>query len=333
MIWWIVLLLILPFHLEAQEFEGEGPLPARNFQPIQQIFLNLPFERAQVLAPGRWRLYVESAESNEIATNQGRVEAALKFEQNRTVLGGAIGVHAGWEAGMEVPFLSRFGGFLDPPIDFVEDLFGLSNVERKMWPDNSFGAYSVDRDGKPLFRGQRQYMELGDISFFTKHAVWQPEVGPRVSLRAAVKAPTGRSSSMFGSGKMDFGLGLAAEQQALSWLVVYANVALIYPMGPITPQRLTLNPIVTQGLAVEGQLGKGFSVVFQQGMYTSPFHGLDTRVLEGTVVELALGLNWRCADFLFQLGGIENVSGVAQAADFTLLARLVFSPRYLDLAL
>ena len=26
-------------------FSGQGPLPVRNFQPIQLIFLNLPFER------------------------------------------------------------------------------------------------------------------------------------------------------------------------------------------------------------------------------------------------------------------------------------------------
>ena len=98
---------------QAEEFTGGGPLPVRNFQPIQLIFLNLPFERAQVLAPAEFELHFDSAESNEIATNQEDVQALLKFETNRTVLGGSVGVLRGLEVGLDVPFISRFGGFLE----------------------------------------------------------------------------------------------------------------------------------------------------------------------------------------------------------------------------
>src|SRR5215510_2355098 len=73
-------------------FTGSGPLPVRNFQPIQLIFLNLPFERAAVIPEHTLAVRLESAESNEIATNQEDVQAVLKFETNRTVLGGSFGV-------------------------------------------------------------------------------------------------------------------------------------------------------------------------------------------------------------------------------------------------
>ena len=56
-----------------------GPMPVRNYAPIQQLFLNLPFERAVTQAPGTFRLYLESVESNVISTEQGYVEALLKF--------------------------------------------------------------------------------------------------------------------------------------------------------------------------------------------------------------------------------------------------------------
>lgn len=308
----------------AQDFLGAGPLPARNFQPIQQIFLNLPFESARVLAPGALRLRLESAESNEIATEQKSVEAILKFEQNRTVLGAAIGLLPGWEIGLDIPFLSRFGGFLDPPIDTIEDLFGASNPERTLFPNNSFGGYTVTRNGTLLFNGKKQYLELGDLWVSGKYLLWHPDDGPVVSLRGAIKAPTGRPSSVWGSGKPDFGLGLAADYQPLRWLVLYGNTSCIYPLGPITPGRLTLNPIVTEAVAFEARLGWGFSALLQQELYTSPFHGNDTPVLDGTVVELALGVNWQWQGLVLQLGGIQNVSGVAQAADFTLLLRLVW---------
>ena len=41
-----VVLLALSSPLEASEFEFAGPAPTRNFQPIQLIFLNPPFETA-----------------------------------------------------------------------------------------------------------------------------------------------------------------------------------------------------------------------------------------------------------------------------------------------
>src|SRR5512140_2376265 len=137
----------------AAEFDGAGPLPVRNFQPIQLIFLNLPFERARTLAPGHFALHLESAESNEIATNQEGIQALLKFETNRTVLGGAVGVAPGLEVGLDIPFISRFGGFLDPFVNETEDLFGTSNIERHIYPDNSFGGFSVRRDNTVLFEG------------------------------------------------------------------------------------------------------------------------------------------------------------------------------------
>src|SRR5262249_2978316 len=130
---------------DEETFTGEGPLPVRNFQPIQLIFLNLPFERARVQAPGQYELHLESAESNEIATAQEDVQAVLKFETNRTVLGGSVGVGRNVEIGLDVPFISRFGGFLDPFVDSVEDFFGTSNPERRLFPNNTFGGFHVER--------------------------------------------------------------------------------------------------------------------------------------------------------------------------------------------
>jgi hypothetical protein len=315
----VVILLSLAQPARAQ---FGGPLPERNFQPIQQIFLNLPFERARVTAPGGFRLHLESAESNEIATEQGDVQAILKLEQNRTVLGGALGVAPGLEVGLDVPFLSRFGGFLDPEVDSIEDLFAVRNPERSLFPNNSFGGFNVQRHGVTLFDGHRQYLELGDLWFSAKYELWRPQPNTIVALRGAIKLPTGRAGGVFGSGEPDFGAGLAAEYQALSWLMLYGNTNLVYPVGPITPGDLTLNPIVSEGVAFEGYLGRGVSLLLQQAFYTSPFHGLGTEVLDGNVVELAAGLNWSCEPFLIQLAGIDNVSGVAQAADLTLLLRL-----------
>src|SRR6266849_5494383 len=99
----LLLAAVRPLVADADAFTGAGPLPVRNFQPIQLIFLNLPFERAQVLPAGALEVHLESAESNEIATNQEGVQALLKFETNRTVLGGSYGAAPDLQVGLDVP--------------------------------------------------------------------------------------------------------------------------------------------------------------------------------------------------------------------------------------
>lgn len=322
----LVLLQSLACTRSAAAFTGFGPIPTRNFQPVQQIFLNMPFDRAQVLAPGEVLLRVESAESNVIATNQVQLDAVLKFEQNRTVLGATYGLAEDWNVALDIPILSRFGGFLDPFIDSVEDAFGVFNVERKMYPNNSFGGFYLrQKNGRTLFKGPKQQGQLGDIWATVKYRAFQKEGWPLLSLRAAVKAPTGRASGVFGSGKPDFGIGFVLEHQFLDWLIAYADFDVIYPVGPITDADLTLNPMVIGGVAGEAYLGCGFSFVLQQNTYTSPIHGTGTRLLDGTTVELAAAINWQYEPVLVQLSMIDNISPVATAADFTLMLRMTWS--------
>lgn len=317
---------VVPAAAGSTDFTGFGPLPTRNFQPVQLIFLNLPFERARVLRTGEYAVSLESAEINEVATNQDDINAVLKFETNRTVLGARIGVARALEVGLGVPFLSRYGGALDPFINTVEDVFQTSNPERHQFPENSYGGFRITRGETLLFHGPNQEFEFGDLWADAKYEVWHTPGLPTLSLRAAVKAPTGRAGGVFGSGKPDFGIGAAAEHQWLRWLVTYGNLNLIYPVGPITPGRLTLNPMLAAAVAGEAHIWRSLSFVLQQETYTSPFH-TGTRLLDGTVVELTMGFNFACNRVLFQLGAIDNVSPVVAAADFTVLGRITYTSR------
>lgn len=308
----------------AEDFYGFGPAPMRNYQPIQLIFLNLPVERARTLAAGTLEAHLETVESNTIATvSNPQVQGQLKLETNRTVIGAKFGVWPGLDVGVDIPFLSHFGGMLDSVIDPIEHALGTFNPERDLYPDNSFGAFLVRQGNTTVFQGKRQVFELGDIWFSAKQEVWSRAHWPLVSLRAAIKAPTGRASAVFGSGHPDFGLGFAAEQQPLPWLILYADLAGIFPVGPITPARLTLHPALNQAVAAEAQvLWPWFSLLLQQELYTSPLHGNGTRILDGTVVELTWGANARVGPTTFQLAMVDNISPVATAADFSVLLRV-----------
>ena len=313
--------------LRGQDFDFVGPVPTRNFQPIQLIFLNLPFESAATLESGGLAVLAESAESNEIATTGGPITSTLKFETNRTVFGLRFGLPDRFEAGIELPFISRFGGFLDPEIDWVESITGRINPERRLFPHNVFGAFSVVRGMTPLFEAGEENFQPGDLVFSLKHGLHLPAGWPEIALRAAIKAPTGDAGAVLGSGKPDFGAGVAVDYHPFPRLMIYSNVDVVYPVGPITDGNLTLNPFVTESLALQFAVSQRWSLILQQAVYTSPFHGTGVRLLDGTVAELSPGLSFAYSPQLgVQLLGIENVSGVEQSADFTLMLNLVFKP-------
>lgn len=322
-----VALLVAVSAAGAAEFDFSPPAPTRNFAPLQLIFLNPPFEQAATLPPGELALLLQTAESNVIATHQGTIDATLKFEQNRTDFGLRYGLLEDWEVGIDLPFISRYGGFMDPAIDWVEELFGAENVERSLFPDNTFGGYTVFRGDTLLFDGGEVTFQPGDLVFSVKRQLRLPRPWPRLALRGAIKAPTGDPDEVLGSGEPDFGLGAAADYQPWRRLRLYANLNLVYPVGPITAADLTLNPIFTQSFAAHLALTRHFSALLHQAVYTSPFHGTGASLLDGTVVELGFGLAFAWSESVAaQLLGIQNMSGVEQSADFTLLLALQWRP-------
>jgi hypothetical protein len=311
----------------AAEFYFSPPVPTRNFAPLQLIFLNPPFEPAATLPGGDLALLVSTAESNVIATSQSAIDATLKFEQNTTNFGVRYGLIDDWEVGIDLPFISRYGGFMDPFIDWVEDVFGAQNPERDLFPDNTFGGFAVDRGGTVLFRGDEVNFQPGDLVFSVKHQFQLPRSWPRLAIRGNIKAPTGNPGEVLGSGKPDVGIGGAADYSPWSRLMLYANLNLIYPVGPITAGELTLNPIFTESFAAHLAITRRWSAMLHQATYTSPYHGTGASLLDGTVVELGLGLAFTWSErFDVQVLGIQNMSGVEQSADFTLMLAAQWRP-------
>lgn len=311
------------------EYSFLGPAPTRNFQPIQLIFLQMPFERAPTIGVRRLHLDVETAESNVIATTQGAIESTLKFESNRTVLGVRYGFLSGWEAAMHLPFISRYGGFLDPIIDEVEGLVGAGNPERDFYRNNTFKDFRVARGDTVIFEDRKETLYPGDLWFTLKRELRIGPEWPVFGVRGAIKAPTGSLDKITGSGKPDFGLGLLADYHVWSPLMLYLNVNVVYPVGPITAVRLTLDPIISESFAAELALTRQVSVLLHQAVYTSPMHGTGTALLDNAPVELGLGFNWVVMNnAALQLLAIQNMNGVESAADATVLLtlKLGFAP-------
>ena len=101
-----------------------------------------------------------------------------------------------------------------------------------------------------IFQAGEENFQPGDLVFSIKHLLQTPAGWPQIALRGAIKAPTGDAGAVLGSGEPDFGAGFAADYRAFDRLMFYFNFNLVYPVGPITNADLTLNPLVTESLAI-----------------------------------------------------------------------------------
>lgn len=302
--------------------DGSGPFPTRNYNPVQLLFLSLPAERATTVPRGSYEISLEVAESNTILIESAsRIDATLKFETFRSALHLKYGFTHRLEIGLEIPYYYRNSGFMDPFIISVENDFGTLNPDRIQFTDGSFGGYEITRDGKVILSGGDHQTGFGDVSLSGKYLVLHEGPGqPAISLRVALKFPTGNFDRAFGSGKPDFGLGLVFQKSIVRRWLFYLNQSVVVPGGDFGSSNLTLRANYSAAFAVEFLWTASFSLVGQFDYYTSPFHGTGARVLDNGVTEAAFGFNYRFnPHLLFQLYEIENFAQPAgAAADFTL---------------
>lgn len=301
------------------ESRGYGPVPVRNFQAIQLLFLGMPGDRAAVVPKRTLDVRVELAETAQIFDEQGvGTTARVKLETLRSALFLRYGLTDRLELSLEVPTIYRYRGFMEGAIEQVERLTtGLGGARERL--DGTGFVFDVTRNGRTLFSGGDGEFGLGDVSLVAK---WQATedrgLMPTVALRFGLKLPTGDEGRVFGSGHTDVGLGLALEKVLATRWIAYLNVNGVFPTGKVS--GLSLDPIFSSVIALEYLWTPRFSMVLQFDYYSTPFSGTGLKVLDRGVTEVAAGFSYRLQDhILWQVYGVENVDFITNsAADFTL---------------
>ena len=321
----VALLLSLFFQPGLVGAEGFGPFPVRNFHPIKQLVLNMPGDRAAVLKQGVLDVRLELAETASIfRDNSPQAVTTMKFETLRSGVFLRYGATERWELSVEVPVLYRYSGFMDGPIQAVERATtGVSPAR------NALGkvgyAFDISRGGRTIASGREGAVGLGDSTVMSKYQLLQETASlPAVSVRTALKLPTGDEGQFFGSGSPDFGFGLAAEKGFGGRWVVYGNLNGVIPTGRIA--GLPLHPTISGLVAVEYLWSENLSLTTQFDYYSTPFRGVGTQVLDKGVTESVLGFSYRLTPHLLWQGyGIENLDFITgSAADFTLSTLLTY---------
>jgi hypothetical protein len=319
------LLVSLSFPPALVGAEGFGPFPVRNFQAFQQLVLSLPGDRAAVVKPGTIDVRLELAETASIYNdNTPPINVTVKFETLRSGLFLRYGATDKLELGLEVPVLYRYQGFMNGAITATERATTGENPARAAFRNSNF-LFNVTRNGQTIMNGGPGAMGLGDTTLMSKYQLLiEGAAMPAVSLRGAVKLPTGDQSAFFGSGSPDFGLGLAAEKLVAGRWLLYANVTGVVPTGTIA--GFGLQPTLSGLAAIEYLWSENLSITTHFDYYSSPFSGTGSPVFDQGVTESVLGFSYRVVPrFLWQVYAVENLDFITgSAADFTVSTVLIY---------
>jgi hypothetical protein len=299
-----------------------GPLRLVNQQPLQLLFLQ-PFpDVVSLVNPGHALVHLNTALSNTLLQQNRDYVAELDLEMLRTVIDLRYGLLSNVEIGLELPLLFTYSGILDDFIEGTEGFFGRKRRQRRDENQGQF-AYQVLRGDRPFIRGRDNAVGIGDVVWKLKVRVWRERAWrPGLSLRAAVKFPTGSTSRAFGSGEVDGSVGFLL-QQSFGRFTLYLNGDVTFPGEAFDP--VSLQPFFAGIAAVEYRIARPVSVVAQFRGDTRPFH--DTiPILDKRLLEVILGLNWALTHRIrLQAGLSEDVfESSCCAADLSFFLNLTW---------
>ena len=257
-------LLLVPTIAHAQS-EWDGPLPAENSRPLQQIFLHLPPTNPDVLSKNQSALGVQLDIANNLLIPDASGNAFVEedFETQRLMLSYRRGLGRDFEARLDAQLIARNGGILDGFIQGYHDLFGLEGNGQ----DVPFGRGNIDKgrdvlafqdaDGRGI--NQDGAFGLGDTTLSLQRQLSRGKLAS--AARLGVKVPTASGNKVLGSGGFDGGLGVDARYNfARNWALFGSAGAYAYG-GADVPNAKSNG--LSGGLGFERRLGQGQSVIAQ----------------------------------------------------------------------
>lgn len=318
-----ILFLFVCSNGHARSYEGFGPFTLRTQNPVYLQNLGLTPTRAENLPHGTIELRVDSAYTNLFERSIGRLATIdLDMELWRNGLNLGYGLTRDLEVGVEIPFYSFYGGFLDGFVNAFHDFFRFPTGSRKTVSDNRF-SYRATAGGATLFDFPNDYFGLGDIVLFVKNQLTgEDDDWPALSWFANIKIPTGQRSRGLGSGAPDFGFGAALEA-SYKRLHGHFNVAYFALGGSEYLEDFQYNEMFSYMAAGEVSLLPTLAVLVQLAGSTPLLKGISSDQWNGIPLDLVIGFKgeeknlFKDIDLIWQVGFSEDVSCRGPSVDFT----------------
>jgi len=299
-----------------------GPIPMVNQAPIQLLFLQPTPDRAEPYPETRYSLSLTTAITNTLQWGKSDpYYGYIDMEMIRTSMEVKYGIFSGVEIGMSVPFVHGYGGFMDHSILEFEEWFNASRNLREK--EEQYGrantyTYFVKKNGKAFIEGKERSSGLGDLALRVKGKIWdEGDRVPCLSARFSVKIPTGDEDKAFGSGEMDYGLGLLL-QKTIKRVTAYLNADVIFPGQAFEQVDISLRTFCEIMLGAEYKLSKRFSGLMQLYYITRPFEDTGLEMRDIRILNLLLGVSYLTKSGFYMQGGlVEDVASGNTGADIT----------------
>jgi Protein of unknown function (DUF3187) len=291
--------------------EWRRPLGSRNQTPLALFFVYMTPDRAATLAKGDLDLDIVFDYTN-IIQEQRTENEFLRFdlEYLRTLVSLKRGFGHGLDLSFEVPFYVYYGGFLDSFVSGFHDALGLPNLLRGQTP---YGLvdYQYQRGDQSVLAGTDSFGAVGEPTVKVKKTLY--EGAPyALSLRGALKLPTGDPQNLSGSGATDLGLGFAFDRIGPKYgLYLNANY---HFLG--TPERFETRDFFSFMAGVDWRFKPRLAAVLQVDYMRPPIRG-ELVNLNDPGIQVALGLRFRHSEaFSYEWRLVEDLSSFSP--DFTI---------------
>lgn len=307
---------------EPGEDEAARPLPWREPAPPARMFLQLPFEAPELSPAGAPRPEVRLAYANSILLAASPSLALDVDLESAEVLGLVRWRLWSWaEAQLGVPAVVDYGGFLDGAIQGLEGALGATPMPGRRDHPRGLARFRLTRPDGGGIRRDGAGAGLGDAWAGLKAGLAEGAGAlPALSVRAAVKAPTGRPP--YGSGEVDLGAGLSAGW-TLPRLRLWLQLDVVAPTAGLRQARLATRVYGAGQLGAALALGGAVWLQVQWATHRSPFARTGLAPLDATTHYLVAGVSLALSRWLaLEAAAAENVFSPTSGADFTLLLGL-----------
>lgn len=300
------LFIILPFNVIMmaslcfgyERVNPRGPMAIRNQMPLYLFWYAFPQDKADVVEPKKFNAAFDYTVSNVIvdkATVPGE-EYIVKadMEVARYNLAVKYGILDNMELELEVPYLVLSKGYLDGFVEHFEGTVGATAVGARRRSDKHQFNYDVQHNYHSLINTQTPTDGIGDTAVSAKYMVRDQTEGlPRISVRGAVKLPTGSDTKFLGSGKFDYGLGLLFDK-SFDRFFTYLNISTVFIDKPNFLGDINVKNYILSGmLGFEYCFTERFSGILQGTLHSTPYPKSGITPLDNNAGEIALGLNYQ----------------------------------------
>jgi hypothetical protein len=297
------------------------PFSSFNQSPLIQIY-GLPHDTAaDITPPGVICLSLnQDLSSNYTVSSTAREKITLDGETYRVAVVARYGIAPRVEAGIEIPYLVQGGGFLDSFVVNWHNTFGLPQGGRDIAPKGRL-LYSYQKDGMQKLLMDRSGSGIGDISLTGGVNLYDAaSTGSHdmVSLKGAIKVPTGDSTYLRGSGGTDVMLQVCGSMNNYSQ---WGSLGLYGSIGGLAMSRSDVLRDQHNPFAGVGKFGFGWgpapwiSFKVQLNGSTQLYHGSSLAELSKSPLLLIIGGALRLpGEYLLDIGVAEDVA-VATAPD------------------